>query len=51
MRSHGISNGGARLRNFGTFFPNCLLIINSYTSLVSFGSGHMKDTFLRRNNH
>ena len=40
--SHGISNGGARLRNFGPFFPNCILIINSYTGLVTFGNSHIK---------
>ena len=50
-RSHGISDGGARLRNFGPFFPNYVLIVNSYTDLVSFGRGHIKDTFSRRNNH
>ena len=34
-----------------TFFPNCILIINSYTGLVSVGSSHIKDTFSKRNKH
>ena len=46
-RSHGISNGGATLRNFGRFFPNYILIINSDTGLVNFGSSHIKDTLPR----
>ena len=50
-RSHGILNGRARWRNFGPFFQNCIIIINSYTGLMSFCSSYIKDTFPRRNNH
>ena len=46
-----ISEVPSRSFQWRAFFENFILIINSYTGLVSFGRSHIKDTSPRKNNH